>query len=741
VQITFLDGFFLARAEARHNAALRVAGFAFHPGRGLCGAPQAISCPICRRGLDRVWWTKTPAVAAKLEIYADPAAVKELRGHQDALAASRATKTRRKIATPPGLELFPYQAAGVEYLLSHDAALLADDMGLGKTPQSLCLVNELKEIRSVLVVCPASLRINWLREARRWLVSDGRRWDFLVVEKTEPVPSSRNFVVVNYERLAGRKTDCPRCAGEAHRLYPCETCGGSGLDPKEPKYVCSSCAGKRQVTCASCRGRGKLAMKNPIADSLAERTFDLVVCDEAHYLKNPDSARARAILGDLRRRQGGLVQRCKRKIFATGTPIMNRPIEAWPLLAACAPATFGDYWHFAERYCGAHREVVAKGKTVWNTDGASNLDELQNKARSTCMVRRLKTEVLTELPAKIRQIIPLPVSASDRRLIDDELAAWMEKWGAELELLTQKIRVAEKNKDLATYEEAVRTLEYLQRVSFVEMSHTRHMVALAKLPYVTDFVRETLEGSAGKLVVFAHHQDVIRGLLAELASFGAVALYGPMGAAERQAAVDAFQTDPACRLFVGSIAAAGVGLTLTAASTVQFAEEDWTPAQITQCEDRLHRIGQKNCVTVQHLVWDGSLDARMCQIVVAKQKIADLALDSGAALPSVGPELEAPEPVPSDEKILLAMAVEALQRQTAFLPADAATGRKLAEKAGGLTDEEAHLARKLAGKYAYELGDELKTGLGLVARERPRGWTKKPKLGGPSAVSFLRDER
>ncbi|KKQ35536.1 MAG: Superfamily II DNA/RNA helicase, partial [Candidatus Nomurabacteria bacterium GW2011_GWB1_37_5] len=90
---------------------------------------------------------------------------------------------------------------------------------------------------------------------------------------------------------------------------------------------------------------------------------------------------------------------------------------------------------------------------------------------------------------------------------------------------------------------------------------------------------------------------------------------------------DSFQSDPNCRLFIGSIKAAGVGLTLTAANTVVFAELDWVPANISQAEDRAYRIGQKQNVLVQHIVLDGSLDARMAELLVMKQAIADRALD------------------------------------------------------------------------------------------------------------------
>ena len=111
-----------------------------------------------------------------------------------------------------------------------------------------------------------------------------------------------------------------------------------------------------------------------------------------------------------------------------------------------------------------------------------------------------------------------------------------------------------------------------------------------------------------KLVVFAHHRDVIMGLVTSLSRFRPVTLTGETSPTDRQKAIDAFQTDPGIRLFIGNIVAAGTGITLTAASHCIFAELSWVPAELSQCEDRLHRIGTQDSVSVQHLVLKGSLD-------------------------------------------------------------------------------------------------------------------------------------
>jgi len=274
---------------------------------------------------------------------------------------------------------------------------------------------------------------------------------------------------------------------------------------------------------------------------------------------------------------------------------------------------------------------VGKGryaKEIWNFDGSSHLPELQEKLRASVMVRRLKADVLTELPAKRRQVVVLPTNGS-KAAIKAEQDVWA-KSEETIAAAEAEVEVALASGDEASYRAAVERLRAAQRIAFEEISQARHDLALAKLPAVVDYVRDALENTT-KLVVFGHHRDVIESLTEALADVGAVKLYGGMSDSDKQASVDRFQTDDACRVFVGSIQAAGVGLTLTASSTVAFAELDWVPANISQAEDRCHRIGQRNCVGVVHLVIDGSLDSKMAQLLVCKQEIADAALDRHVA--------------------------------------------------------------------------------------------------------------
>jgi SWI/SNF-related matrix-associated actin-dependent regulator 1 of chromatin subfamily A len=150
---------------------------------------------------------------------------------------------------------------------------------------------------------------------------------------------------------------------------------------------------------------------------------------------------------------------------------------------------------------------------------------------------------------------------------------------------------------------------------------------VAKVPLEVEFVQETMETGSGKITLFARHRDVVANLADGLLKFSPVSLVGGMSPEAKQAAVDTFQKDPACRVFIGNIEAAGVGITLAPASShAVFAELSWVPAELTQCEDRLHRIGATGSILIHHLVLEGSLDAIMVRKLIAKQVVLDSVL-------------------------------------------------------------------------------------------------------------------
>ena len=291
--------------------------------------------------------------------------------------------------------------------------------------------------------------------------------------------------------------------------------------------------------------------------------------------------------------------------------------------------------------------------------------------------------------------------------------------------------MAEASGDGDAYAAAVRALGEAVSVAFTAMSEERHRIGMAKLPQVIDHVRTVLDGGTGKLILFAHHHDVLDRLCAELADYGVVTLTGATPQDERQKAVDAFQMNPRIRVFAGQIDAAGVGLTLTASSHVIFAEWSWSPSRLAQAEDRAHRIGQANAVLVEYLIREGTIEARMAQVVLGKQMVAFAALDAvaapivavtdrsttamhghGAPRPQLSPKTW-PVATP-EERCAAAIAMQLLagvcdgarKRDGAgFSAMDVHCGHGLAERslARALTDGEVALAKKLARKYKKQL--------------------------------------
>lgn len=467
-----------------------------------------------------------------------------------AIVASTATapiaESAIEVPAPAGKQYLPYQLAGVQFAAARMSTLIADEMGLGKTIQAIGTINALA-LKRVLVVCPSSLRLNWRRELSAWLFD--RTLKVGIVNR-DSYPVGANIVVINYDVL-----------GRHH-------------------------------------------------DELRARQWDIVIYDEAHYLKNPAAARTREALGfedrrDPRKNIKGIPAR--RRLYLTGTPILNRPVELWPILHAARPDLFPDFFPFAKRYCNG-----TKNRYGWNFQGASNLDELSRRLRESIMIRRLKADVLSELPPKRRSIVLLSENGF-ASIIDRE----QQILGAAGLSLDNPDSIAALTPSSA---------------AFAELSRVRHELAVAKVPHVVDHCKEVLE-SVDKLVIFAHHRDVIAGIAAGLADFNAVTLTGEDSIQARDNAVTKFQTGNA-RVFIGSIAAAGVGLTLTAASNAVMAELAWNPASVNQAEDRLHRIGQRDSVSITHLLVDGSVDARMAELIVAKQEVIVAALGDNTPAPN-----------------------------------------------------------------------------------------------------------
>lgn len=331
------------------------------------------------------------------------------------------------------------------------------------------------------------------------------------------------------------------------------------------------------------------------SDVLSDIKYDVIVVDEAHYIKNGKALRTKAILQF----------NANKKILLTGTPIVNRPNELFTLLKFLNnPIIYNSYGHlsykgFIYRYC-----TIEWNNGYSTITGGKNLEELQTKLRTSGMIRRLKQDVLVDLPAKRRQMIP--ITLEDKKLLKESI------------LFTEKIK-----QKAGDWNEIMSWLKG-ETALFTEMSKIRHELGVAKIPYAISFIEDVLENE-NKIVVFAHHRDVIDAITEHFTN--SAKLYGGMSEKEREMQINKFNTDDNCHVFVGSIEASGVGINLQIASTAVFVELDWRPSSNSQAEDRIHRIGQKNSVMIYDLVFDETLDAIIVSKILQKQYDIDKALD------------------------------------------------------------------------------------------------------------------
>ena len=326
--------------------------------------------------------------------------------------------------------------------------------------------------------------------------------------------------------------------------------------------------------------------------------FDIVIADEIHYCKSPKAKRSKAFYE--------IVENIETKIYLTGTPILNRPIEIQPIVKSLGCDFAQSRWRFAKKYCNLH-----KNHWGWDLTGASNLAELRQLLTSTVMIRRLKEDVLSELPAKRRQIIELPPDKETETLIEKESIA--------LQTILQQT---------GDYNEVVNRLKSGGVGMINEISQIRKETALKKIPLALLHINNVIE-SGEKVAVFAHHREVINTLSVKLRlKHKGVVITGETPQEYRQELVNLFQSDDECKFFIGSIKAAGVGITLTKARIAVFLELDWSPGNIQLAEDRIHRIGQKDACLIQYIVYNKSIDGYIAKMLKDKQSIINQSLNN-----------------------------------------------------------------------------------------------------------------
>lgn len=313
-----------------------------------------------------------------------------------------------------------------------------------------------------------------------------------------------------------------------------------------------------------------LVWREPMIKML-HTNWPLIILDESHFLKSIEAKRTKAILG-----KGGLYNVCERRWALTGTPILNRPIELYPILRALWPERLGDYknyYRFAYQYCAGFKDTFG-----FNATGASNLGELA-RIVGPIMLRRMKEEVLDQLPDIIYEKIYLDPT--------DKLNALTEK---------------EKSVDIS------------------EVKSIRKAVGLVKMHAAIIHIEDVLL-TKSKIVAFTWHKDVAHGLKDHFKD-RAVLFTGEESIDEKEKAKEAFIQYPGVQVFIGQLEAAGIGIDglQLVCDTCIFVEMYSVPGKIKQAIDRLRRIGQERGVLAQFLIAENSIDEKIVDALVAKGK-------------------------------------------------------------------------------------------------------------------------
>jgi SWI/SNF-related matrix-associated actin-dependent regulator 1 of chromatin subfamily A len=309
---------------------------------------------------------------------------------------------------------------------------------------------------------------------------------------------------------------------------------------------------------------------------LKKNNYQLIICDESHYIKNKKAIRTKKTLN--------LLKKAKDVIFLTGTPILNKPEEIYNIFNFIRPMPFWGEKGFAMRYCGLKQDPFGR----WDYSGSSNLDELKNKM--SFMIKRSKKEVLSELPEKTINIVETEMESwiDYRNLLND-----YREW-----LLGRKLS------EKAIYAEALTKANYLKQI-VVENKNIEKII--------DDFLE-----NGKKLIVFSQYRFLVNRLQNKYSDIS-VKLTGETPTTDRQVIIDKFQKNSSVRIFFSTIKAGGVGITLTEADTVIFTDLDWTPATHQQAEDRAYRIGQKNNVNVYYLITSKTIEEKIWKLLKRKE--------------------------------------------------------------------------------------------------------------------------
>lgn len=495
--------------------------------------------------------------------------------------------------------LYPHQEDAVKFLTSKKKAILADVMGFGKTTSAIVAALEDK-YQKVLIICPASVKITWKKELMRYVDEE----DITIVEGSNW--KENRFTIINYDILKN------------FYEIPTEMVKSTTLELQDGKVT--------KVT----KEKEKVSKKTAVIQNAMENSqlyqskFDLFIIDEAHRLSNTTSGFYK-IMSDLVKRSNpkGIYE-------LSGTPITNRPINFYNLLKLIDAPISRDWRDYVERYCDGKffynrkerdaytfmyckkkekeswfelsdeekkelDEILDKNcKKIWKTDGASHIDELQEVIKSYYL-RRDKNDL--ELKKKTVKIL-------NYKLTPEERKSYVKVWDEYVEAQNEKDPV-----DLERYRKITEGIMMRQWLANNMTSKT------------IDLAQKCID-LGHKVVIFCSFDEELN-TIKEAFKGICVVHNGKMLAKRKDKSVEEFQNNPDVKVFIGNIQSAGVGLTLVASRVAIFNSFSWVSGDNLQAEDRIHRLNQKNDVTIYYQVFLDTFYKEMFDKVRGKQEIID----------------------------------------------------------------------------------------------------------------------
>ena len=498
---------------------------------------------------EAVLFTRDQYAAATFADFASADALVRLAPILFEMSESWRATSNAHISVPADRELWPFQKANVEYALRRTNTLIGDVPGLGKTPTAIAFCNEVRA-KKVLVVCPANIRLQWHKRIQEWT--------------TMPYPANKS-------------------------IYPILK-SSNGTNPLASWNIVSY----------------DLARTAAIGAALAREHYDVLILDEPHYLKEVDAQRTRAIFGGGERRLfPPLAERAERILGLTGTPLPNRPREAYTLARGlCWDAIdWASEEKFRHRYNPSQRGVTDKGK-IYIDERSGRHAELQNRLRSWFMCRHEKhgpRGVMKQLHMPIYDLIQVEETRAVKQALQAESLLDIDP-------------------------------EMLEGADATMLGHiavVRRLMGIALAPQVADYVEMLLDGGEEKLVLFAWHTEVMNILEARLAKHGLVRMDGRTGAVKKDRLVKEFIANKRIKIALGNTLTMGTGTDglQEVCNHALVAEADWTPGNNIQCFDRLDRGGQTRQVQGDIFVAPNSVAEKVLASALRKGQTIHKALD------------------------------------------------------------------------------------------------------------------